>query len=429
MNFRLLFSIAAIFLSAVFFAKISCADEPIYTWEECVEIARKNNAELQSALATEKQMKALEGVARANYFPQLTATSNSGRSYTNSGNLASSNSFFYTTNTVSLSASQNIFNGFQDQAKIEQAKANSMVATANIATIKAKISYDLKNTFSSFTYAKSYTKLLEEIIKRRRDNLKIVDLRFKGGMENKGSLLLARAYLDDAEYNFLQAQNLKNTARAQLCKAMGLSDCTPFDIKNSITIKSPPKNLEFEKIVLQMPQHAQAAAQEKASRAGVIIAESAFLPIVNLTALSGQRGTTYLPQNDYWSVGLNISLPFYTGGRDYFSTISASENRLSATHNRETVDRQALADLKQYYASYIENVAKLKVSASFKDAAQMRAEIARNKYNNGLLTFEDWDVIESDLINRQTTYLQNQRDRVISEAAWENIQGIGVFSE
>jgi len=57
------------------------------------------------------------------------------------------------------------------------------------------------------------------------------------------------------------------------------------------------------------------------------------------------------------------------------------------------------------------------------------AEIARNKYNNGLLTFEDWDVIESDLINRQTTYLQNQRDRVISEAAWENIQGIGVFSE
>jgi hypothetical protein len=38
-------------------------------------------------------------------------------------------------------------------------------------------------------------------------------------------------------------------------------------------------------------------------------------------------------------------------------------------------------------------------------------------------------VIESDLINRQTTYLQNQRDRFISEAAWENIQGIGVFSE
>ena len=112
MNYRLLFSIIVIFLSAVFFAEISCADESIYTWEECVEIARKNNSELQSAIATEKQMKALEGVARSNYFPQLTATSNSGRSYTNLGNLSSSNSFFYNTNTVSLSASQNIFNGF-----------------------------------------------------------------------------------------------------------------------------------------------------------------------------------------------------------------------------------------------------------------------------------------------------------------------------
>jgi outer membrane protein TolC len=56
-----------------------------------------------------------------------------------------------------------------------------------------------------------------------------------------------------------------------------------------------------------------------------------------------------------------------------------------------------------------------------------RADIARTKYNNGLMTFENWDIIENDLIQRQKSFLQGQRDRVVAEAAWEQAQGKGVI--
>jgi hypothetical protein len=49
--------------------------------------------------------------------------------------------------------------------------------------------------------------------------------------------------------------------------------------------------------------------------------------------------------------------------------------------------------------AFVEAVEKTKVDNSFWEAASTRARIARQKYNNGLLTFEDWDVIENDLID------------------------------
>jgi outer membrane protein len=57
----------------------------------------------------------------------------------------------------------------------------------------------------------------------------------------------------------------------------------------------------------------------------------------------------------------------------------------------------------------------------------LRSELGRAKYKNGLLNFEDWNAIESDLINRQKAKLQSQRDRVVAEAAWEQATGKGVI--
>ena len=150
---------------------------------------------------------------------------------------------------------------------------------------------------------------------------------------------------------------------------------------------------------------------------------------MNLNASKGQRGASFFPQNDYWAVGFNVSIPFFTGGKDYFTMKSAYSNSSAASENRRTVDQQLLVALKQSYNAYVESVAKLKVDESFRSAAKLRAEIARNKYNNGLLIFEDWDAIETDLITRQKSYLQSKLSRVTSEASWEQAQGKGVFND
>ena len=86
-----------------------------------------------------------------------------------------------------------------------------------------------------------------------------------------------------------------------------------------------------------------------------------------------------------------------------------------------------MARLRQAHVNLVESSERLKVDESFQEAVTLRAEIARSKYNNGLTTFDDWDLIESDLINRQRAVLSSQGNRVIAEAAWEQAQGRGAL--
>ena len=57
----------------------------------------------------------------------------------------------------------------------------------------------------------------------------------------------------------------------------------------------------------------------------------------------------------------------------------------------------------------------------------MRAEVARNKYKNGFITFEEWDIVETDLITRQKEVINSQKNRIIRQSIWEQAQSIGVF--
>ena len=83
--------------------------------------------------------------------------------------------------------------------------------------------------------------------------------------------------------------------------------------------------------------------------------------------------------------------------------------------------------LKQTHAAFVEAVERLSVDEAFLEAAITRAEIARSKYAQGLMSFEDWDRIENDLIVRQKAVLFSRRDRVTAQAAWEQAQGVGVI--
>lgn len=417
-------------LFILFAAVPAMADGP-YSWQTCVELATTNNAELRSAHANAQSVESLEGAAFSNFLPALGASMNATQGNSSANSNSSSATFFGSTSTstttysASLTATQNLFNGFQDQAKVKQAKSNTRAAEANLQTARAKVSYELKASYQGLLYAKDYTKLTKDIIKRREDNLRLVELRYQGGRENRGSVLLSKAYLNQSQYDDLQAKNSVGVARAQLSRAIGIDDNETVDIFEEIPVHDPPENVDFRQLASSTPDHLQAVAQEDAADAAITNARSSYFPTLNLTGTAGRQGSAFFPQGERWSVGVTLAIPLFNGLRDYYSTKAASLSYFSSSSNRLNVDRQMLARLKQAYSAYVEAVAKFKVDESFRDAASVRAEIARNKYNNGLLSFEDWDVIESDLIARQKNYVQSKRDRVIAEAAWEQAQGKG----
>lgn len=427
-NITLLFVVALFLESGVI--KAGLADQRL-SWQQCKDQAARENAELKSAKENLRSSEFLSKGAYSGYYPQITA--NLGYTYGETTTSATQSNLSATTNyTASITGTQNLFTGFQDRARVLQASANEEVDRAFLQTTQAKTSFDLKSGYEGVVFSLDLIQLNVEIVRRREENFRLVELRFESGRENKGSVLLAKAYRAQAGYEELQGKDALRVAKVQLAKVLG--EDAPENVFLDVTAADPipisdlPKEeLNFEAIALSTPEYKQSLHQTDSAEAAVTLARGAYFPALNVTGTKGKQGADFFPQYDRWSIGLNLTLPLFSGGKDYYSAQSASALSLAAQANRQNASRTILSKIQQAYTAYRQSIEKMKVDALFLQAAQTRAEIARNKYNNGLLSFEEWDLIENDLIARQKTWLQSKRDRVINEAAWEQAQGKGVI--
>jgi outer membrane protein len=435
---------AVLYMSATFLLFLPTAmaqSTQVLSWSDCIALALKNNAELQAQNARLLATRASLGSAQSSLYPQIFAElslnrqGGSSNASSGAGGGAGGSSTFATTQSYagSINASENLFGGFQTVAQIEKARAEIAAGEAALRITKASISSELKNAFERLLFAKKYITLTAEITKRRSDNLRLVDLRFQSGRENRGSVFLSEAYLASAKFDDLQAADGIFVAHKQLAKVLGFDETDPtektFDISDTLPVKDAPKTQpDLRELVLEVPDYQQVVAQVAVAKASLREARSAFFPKLDLTGALGRTGADFFPdENHSWSIGLKLSIPLFSGGKDYYDTRSALQNEYFAEGTRMNMARLILSNLEQAYRGYIEAIEKFKVDESFRKAALVRSQIARTKYNNGLLTFEDWDLIENDLINRQKNYLNSERDRMLSEANWEQVQGKGVI--
>jgi outer membrane protein len=397
------------------------ANEPL-TWEESVRQATAVNPDLRAARDSLQAAEMNVNGAGSGFFPQI-----SGSVARTDGTSTSTTTSNAPTTSSALIVNQNLFAGFGDTASVAQARANRTVAEANLRAASAKVSYDLKTAFATLRYATDDQALSADIVRRREQNLRLVELRYESGNENKGSLLLSQATLSQARLGLLQSDQALPVAQAQLARVLARDDPQALNLVGTVPTTTPPMQVDYARAVLDTPDQQRALAQVEAAKAGVDIAASGFWPSLNLTGTANRTNSDAFPDYHSNTVLLSLTVPIFSGGKTYYGVRSAGAQESSAEAQREGLLRQLRAQLEQAYASYVLAVANLTVAEEFQKAAQVRAEIARNKYSNGLMSFEDWDIIESDLITRQRTLLLSQRDRIIAEAAWEQALGTGVI--
>jgi outer membrane protein TolC len=394
------------------------------SWQGSIEETAKNNAELRAATNNLRATEYSANAAFSNFLPQISASL--GYSYgdidSNTISTAANNNY-----SAGLSASQSLFNGWQDKARLDQANAAVEIAKTDLEIIKAKISFILKSAYAGLRFAQESVKLQNEIIQRREENYRLVELRFESGRENKGSVLLSKAYLNQAHYDALQAQDNIRIAQTQLTKILGRDQVGDYTVADPVPIQPATIIAELSSLALKTPTVRQALARQNSASAGVTLERGSFSPTIDLSGSLSREDTDWFPENQRWSVGATLNIPLFNGGKNYFRTKGALATSAATAANRFTALSQTVTDLQQSYSTYTQAEKKLVVDDSFQKAAESRAEIARSKYNNGLLSFEDWDLIENDLIARQKNLLLSQRDRVIAEANWEQTQGKGVL--
>ena len=394
------------------------------TWDKCVEILRKNNEELHSQIASLQASQYSEGVAQSGFLPQISA----GLSYAHTETQAPTESKAegYGAN---LNISQNLFSGMSDFYSRRSAAAGTLATLKDLEYLKARLSKDLKVSFQNYRFAQDSIELKNSIVQRRQENLRLVELRFQGGRENKGSVLLSKATLSEAKLEVLQARLQLRAAQAALAKLLGIEDYEGLHVVGDVPTSEPPKaDIKLLPLASLTPAFQKAQAIEASAEANFKIKQSSFFPKLNLNAGLNRGDDDFFPERDKnWSLGLTLTIPLFQGGSDYYQTKAQGQILLGAIKQRVQAQRSGLVNLETTLGDLIQQDERVRVNKEFVEAVSVQSEIGRMRYNNGLITFENWYTIENDLIARQKNLLESKRDRVQREAAWEEAQGKGVL--
>lgn len=394
----------------------------VLDWAQCLSKAARANPELLAADESLRQAELGLGRSAAAFLPKASASAglNAGGAYAQPFDFAGGGE---PGASASLSASLNLFNGFSDWAARSKAAAQLKAALAAQQATRARVGYELRAAFIALLQAQERMAQARDSAARRRGNVELVQLRFEAGRENKGSLLQAQALAAQADWQADRSERARREAALDLSRLLGqvldpdLVAAGVLELPAAAPVSLDPAWIE------DLPPVRQARAAVEAAQADARSARSAWWPSLNANASAGRSGGSWLSEKGGWSVGLGLSLPLFNGGSSLADGLSADSRLRAARLALEGAVRQARVDLQRSLDAYVDAMQAAQVQARFLEAAELRAELARVQYTQGLLSFDLWDQYETDLINAQVGALLSRGDAQRAAAAWERDLG------
>lgn len=394
------------------------------SWSEAIALAQSQNSDLKAAQLNLRSFEESVAIARAAFLPIVSANLRADQNQGSAQGAPVTQSY-----GASLSANTQLFAGGANLARLTEAELQVKIARENLRVTKARVSHDLKTSFQGLIYAQKWREMAASIAARREDNKRIVELRFEGGRENKGSVLISRANFEQARLNLLEAELMIESSRASLARVLGLDNSVDLKAREpGPQVTDPPQSPSLRDLASQSPEIRSLELQKQIAEQSLQIAKSSHYPRLGLEGVIGRTDDQFFPQSrDSWRASLVLQIPIYSGGRHLASTKSTSLRLASSTESLAHRYRDLESRLQDALMNYKLAHQRALVNQMHREAAEIRAEIARNRYNNGLMSFEDWDVVESDLINRQRNDLFSIQSKIQTEARWEQLLGKGVL--
>lgn len=398
------------------------AEEPL-TWQQCVLEARQAHPDLFSALALLQQAEADKRIASGALLPQVALGVSSQESGTTAKGGSFSSSYSY-----ALTVQQLLYDGHKTSNQVASTREAIKGAQYNYDLVSADLRFALRSSFTQLLKAQGLVGLASEIAARRQNNVRLISLRYQGGREHIGSLRQAEADMAQAQFEVSQARRGLVLAQTILASALGRDNHTPLRVQGAFrATELSASKPDLALLAKQNPLFQQLDTRSKAARFDLEAAKSACSPELYLSSSIGHGSVGSLPFKEVdWNTGLTFSMPIYEGG-----TGRARVSRAMAVLSQQNAEQKSgylkLFDLlEESWKSYQDARQLVQVKKKFLDAAVERSSIANAQYSNGLVTFNEWVIIENNLVSAKKEYLNAGANLLIAEAQWIQAKGEGL---
>ncbi len=395
---------------------LASADNSL-SWRDCLREAARNHPDLIAAQELVVQSQADKKTTISGALPQFTADLNA--SSVNLSTTGSTNVFGY-----GVSGSLLLFDGFKTFNNIDAASENIRAARESFKFTSASVRFALREAFIDLLKAQQSVLLTEEIYQLRKSNLELIALRYESGTEHKGALLTAKANVSQAAFDIENAKRGLKRAQKKLNKELGREQFSNLQVQGEFNVVTNLNEVpDFEKIVQNNPQLLEIIAQKNSAVFDVRSSKGDFLPSVVLNARAQEEDRHWLPEESGTSATVKVSVPLFSGGANVARLSKAQSIVRQLIQEERSQKNTIIYTLEESWTKLVDAFENVNVQRDFLLAYQERAKIAQAQYSVGLITFDNWTIIQDDLVTAKKRFLDIQAIALLAEANWIQAKG------
>jgi len=386
------------------------------------------NQDLLGAQARVETARALLGMKRADWFPQLGLAGSFGTQRQSEssfganlppgfGNAKDLVERDYYRSSLDLSYELDLWG--RVKRSVESAHASVRASDESLSAQRLLIASEVARNYFLLRSFDLQAKVVKDTIALRDEAVKLQKSRFDGGMANEMDVTRAQTEQELAKADLAALERQRGSAEHALAVLCGQPPSS-FSVSVDPSLHAPPfvpAGLPSD-LLASRPDVRIAEADLESMNAEIGVAKASFFPAFKLTGSGGLDSvdsSTFLEwENRALSIGPSVSLPIFQGGR-LKANLRAAKSRYeeSTAKYRQTLlialreVEDAMLDLKSMSNQ------RAAIDAAMK-AADETSRLARVRYEKGLASY--FEVVEADrtVLTTKLTLAQIDGQRSVS---------------
>jgi TolC family type I secretion outer membrane protein len=394
-----------------------------WTLVDVIDQALCSNPQTRQAWANARFQAAQVGIAKSAYLPTVTLNTSASRSM----NAAGSNLQLTTITSVGVSQPINrftplvslnylLYNFGGREAQLESAQrtleASNWTHDATLQTVMFAAIQAYYQVFA--TQAAAEAALVSE--KAGNEALSAAQKRYEVGAAALADALQAKTAFAQARLNRQKSEGDAKVAVGSLANALGLEADYQLDIAAPFL---PKPDAEQETMVHRLideakamrPDLAAAEATVKAAEANVKAAEAGHWPSISVISNYGYSHTSLPSDTQSWTIGMQVSLPLFTGFNTTYQIRSAEEQLEVKRADYDKLEQSVSLDVWRAYQLLNTAHESFKSSEDLVASADQSEKVAMGRYKAGA-----GNII--DLLNAQASHANARLQLIQAQYTW-----------
>ena len=411
-------------------------EKPTSSWnlKDCIDYARKNNIQVQSAKVSQKSSNVDFLQAKAQLFPSLTFSSSQGWGHQKieqtNGKFKSQSAY---TGSYTLNGGLTLYNGSKLTRSIRQQQITNEAQAYQVNMAENDIEIAVTEAYLQILYAHESLKTNQQNLETSAAQLaRSKELLAAGSIASSDYAQIEAQYSND-QYNVTMAENTLTLNKLQLKQLLELEPTDNFEVyfpelEDSQVLEPAPSLTEVYRIALEtMPEMKNSRLNVESAQLEEKITASDRLPSISLSA---SVSTNHDSDSDYSfskqlnnrlneNVGINISIPI-SKNRQIKSAVEKAKLQTETARLEELNTRKELwKTVETLHQNVISAQSRYIAATQSVKSATMRYNLVQEQFHAGMR-----DTVE--LLTEKNNYLSALQDQI--QAKFEAILSLKLLN-